>query len=79
MKNVWKQEAERLIDLFVDASIVEEEENYYHPRPYSLGVQCALVAVREIVKVTHSDSRSNSRLDKEYWQKVEKELENYEL
>lgn len=39
------------------------------------GIACALIAVDEILKVTHSDNRGNSIFDNEYWQLVKQEIE----
>ena len=37
--------------------------------------ECALFAVDNLIKSTHSDERANSTLDKEFWIKVKKEIE----
>lgn len=34
----------------------------------------AEIAVDELIKCTHSDSRANSKFDKEYWEKVKLEI-----
>ena len=65
-----KEKAEQLINKFIDASIVEEEVNYYHPKPYSLAIQCALIAVNEILNAHLFDLD-----EKQYWQQVKTEIE----
>lgn len=41
--------------------------------------QSALICVDEMIKCTHSDKRSNSILDKEYWQQVRTEIINRKI
>jgi len=62
-----KEKCDELIDKFVDASVVEEEENYFHPRPYSLAKQCALICCEEILD---KDGYNNH-----YWKEVKQEIE----
>jgi len=69
-----KEKCDELIDKFVDASVVEEEENYFHPRPYSLAKQCALIAVNEIIKTFRKDLPEIG-LGKGFWYSVKQEIE----
>ena len=69
-----QEKAKDLINKFVDASIVEEEENYFHPRPYSLAKQCALIAVNEIIKTFRKDLPEIG-LGKGFWYSVKQEIE----
>ena len=74
-----KEKALELINKFIDASIVEEEINYYHPKPYSLAKQCAIIAVDEILSVMNSlftESYLDSLDENKYWQQVKEEIEN---
>ena len=69
-----QEKAKDLINKFVDASIVEEEENYFHPKPYSLAKQCALIAVDELINSTqyeaHIQMAFNHCETTEYWLEV---------
>ena len=69
-----KEKCDELIDKFVDASVVEEEENYFHPRPYSLAKQCALIVVNEIIKTFRKDLPEIG-LGKGFWYSVKQEIE----
>lgn len=69
-----KEKCDELIDKFVNASVVEEEENYFHPRPYSLAKQCALIAVNEIIKTFRKDLPEIG-LGKGFWYSVKQEIE----
>lgn len=78
-----KEKCDELIDKFVNASVVEEEENYFHPRPYSLAKQCALVFVKEMLNIFYVyDSVLNNTVNTElavgFWLEVKKEIKNYE-
>ena len=76
-------EKEKALDLFVKFYetipdyVIKENEI-----AFSLAKTCALIASREIIKVTHIDDydRKNNRsqFDKQYWIGVEKEIINYE-
>ena len=69
-----KEKCDELINKFVDASVVEEEENYFHPRPYSLAKQCALITVNEIIKTFRKDLPEIG-LGKGFWYSVKQEIE----
>ena len=69
-----KEKCDELINKFVEASVVEEEENYFHPRPYSLAKQCALIAVNEIIKTFRKDLPEIG-LGKGFWYSVKQEIE----
>ena len=62
-----KEKAKELVDKYF--------EFMHHINPWDKAKQCALIAVDEILNVTHSDKRANSPFDKEYWQKVKIEIE----
>jgi len=71
-----KEKCDELINKFVDASVVEEEENYFHPRPYSLAKQCALIAVNELIKeLLEEISPSVHGFRHNYWKEVKQEIE----
>ncbi len=71
-----KEKCDELIDKFVDASVVEEEENYFHPRPYSLAKQCALITVNELIKeLLEEINPSVHGFRHNYWKEVKQEIE----
>lgn len=69
-----KEKAEELLDRFIDKSVVVDDDiQYYHPKPFSLAKQCALIAVDEIL-----NNDGFTKFDiylTEYWQEVKQELE----
>jgi len=71
-----KEKCDELINKFVDASVVEEEENYFHPRPYSLAKQCAFITVNELIKeLLEEINPSVHGFRHNYWKKVKQEIE----
>lgn len=73
-----KEKANELHNKFIDASIVEEEENYHHPKTYALAKQCALVAVKEISSLMikfHGRHIENNLSEIYYWDEVKSEIE----
>jgi hypothetical protein len=76
-----KEKAEELLDRFIDKSVViDEDVQYYHPKPYSLAKQCALIAIREMIEMCEfdciHDPKNQRNIDKlNYLDEVEKELE----
>jgi hypothetical protein len=61
-----KEKAEELVDKFLEYTPAEEKYEY----PYA--IQCALIAVDEILKaLTNYDMDINC----DYWQKVKQEIE----
>lgn len=80
-----KEKAEELIDRFLHKSVVIDDDiQYYHPKPYSLAKQCALIAVDEIIKVSapYIDKHEpyyqelDDNQTQVYWQEVKQEIEN---
>ena len=67
-----KEKCDELIDKFVNASVVEEEENYFHPRPYSLAKQCALIVVNEIINALRNLNEIDETV---FWLDVKQEIE----
>ena len=67
-----KEKCDELINKFVDASVVEEEENYFHPRPYSLAKQCALIVVNEIINALRNLNEIDETV---FWLDVKQEIE----
>lgn len=69
-----KEKAQELIVRFLYKSVViDDDRQYYHPKPYSLAQQCALIAVDEILFIV---SRYNdTQAEVAYWKEVKQELE----
>ena len=68
--NSPKEEALKLVDSFIQASVVyDEDKQWYHPKPYTMAVQCALIAVDEILK------NNSTYAVVKFYQEVKKELE----
>jgi hypothetical protein len=67
---------EQAKDLFNKMYFVDDVMGNY-PMCFDTAKKCSIIAVEEIIKVTHSDKRANSPLDKEYWIKVKNELIKY--
>jgi len=68
------EKANELINRFIDKSVVIDDDiQYYHPKPYCLAKQCALIAVDEIL---NNDGFTNFDIYlTEYWQEVKQEIE----
>ena len=69
-----KEKAIELVDEFIDKSVVIDDDGlvYYHPKPYDLAKQCALVAVVEIMSTV--DAEDNVILYN-YWQQVKQQIQ----
>lgn len=69
-----KEQALELIDSFIQASVVNEDgTTWHHPKPYTMAVQCALIAVEKIL-----NNDGFTQFDQyltEHWLEVKKELE----
>jgi len=74
-----QEKAKDLIDKFVNSSVVVEEENFFHPKPYSLAKQCALIAVDELINATQYESHIHMAFNPcettEYWLEVKTYLQ----
>jgi hypothetical protein len=76
-----KEKAEELIDRFIDESVVIDDDiQYYHPKPFSLARQCALIAVDEMIESYEfdviSDMTNKRYIDKlNYLDEVKQEIE----
>lgn len=50
--NTPKEIATELVDKFIEASVViDDEDNHHHPRPYSLAKQCAIIHCEGVIEV----------------------------
>lgn len=81
-----KEKAEELLNKYINSSVVIDEKNkYFHPKPYDLAKQCALIAVDEIIRVCpYFDLKIRETEDQlsafdfqfvSYWQEVKTEIE----
>ena len=76
-----KEKAQELIVRFLYKSVViDDDRQYYHPKPYSLAQQCALIAVDEILEICSLDCLNNLHNHEfeakfNYWNEVKQELE----
>lgn len=69
-----KQKAKELVEKYISASVVvEDDEKHYHPQPFSLAKQCALIAVDEILNTVNNLFNTYSQND--YWLQVKQEIE----
>lgn len=69
-----KEKARELLDRFIDKSVVIDDAiQYYHPKPYCLAKQCAIVAVEEILSVLRLDDKCSSNKALVYWWLLVKE------
>lgn len=68
------KQKEKAIEL-VDRMIIHASP--YHSTIKENAKQCAIIAVDEIIAVTHEDPypRPKTKMDKEYWQGVKEEIE----
>lgn len=75
-----QEKAEELLNEFIQSSVVFEDENYYHPKSYTLAKQCAIKTVDEILKALKYPPKANENrhiIHVEtiiYWQEVKEEL-----
>lgn len=53
------------------------EKMYQYTDSKKKATKCAIIAVDEIIAVTHEDPypRPKTKMDKEYWQEVKEEIE----
>lgn len=68
-----KEKANELFDRYVQSSvIIEDDEKFYHEKPFSLAKQCALVTVDEIIQelTPYLEARAS------YYKQVKEEIIN---
>jgi hypothetical protein len=69
-----KEKAEELIDRFIDESVVIDDDiQYYHPKPFSLAKQCALIAIDEIIQSL--DKLFGTTKECAFYKQVKQEIE----
>ena len=77
-----KEKAKELVDKLINKSVVIVDDiKYFHPRPYDLAKQCALIAVDEILlsgvdveNYYYDKSLGYTITYREYYQDVKQEI-----
>ena len=72
--------AKELVERFIQASVVTDDgETFYHPKPFCVAKQCALIAVQNTIDaLSEYDKRTEEYLRKQFPNYFSSELQNME-